>query len=90
MSEDAQPPRRSVRLARTLTGVSGWVRREAAEGWAAARTAERRTVVGEALASVLAAAFCLLPLLTVPVERPLSAVLEGVWGGQPEYARNVP
>lgn len=79
MSEDAQPPRPSVRLARTLTAVSGWVRREAAEGWAAVRTAERRTVVGEALACVLAAAFCLLPLLTVPVERPVSAVLEGVW-----------
>jgi signal transduction histidine kinase len=79
VSEDAQPPRLSVRLARTLAGVSGWVRREAAEGWTAVRTAERRTVVGEALACVLAAAFCLLPLLTVPVERPLSAVLEGVW-----------
>ncbi|MFI6937150.1 histidine kinase [Streptomyces sp. NPDC050287] len=79
MSEDTQPPRPSVRLARTLTGVSGWVRRETAEGWAAVRAAERRTVVGEALVCVLAAAFCLLPLLTAPPERLASAVLEGVW-----------
>lgn len=77
--EDTQRPRSSIRLGRTLTGVPGWVRREAADGWAAARAAERRTVVVEALVCALTAAFCLLPLLLAPPERPASAVLEGVW-----------
>lgn len=77
--EDTQPPRLSLRMGRTLTGVPRRVRREAAEGWAAVRAAERRTVVVEALVCSLAAAFCLLPLLLAPPERPASAVLEGVW-----------
>jgi signal transduction histidine kinase len=77
--EDTQPLRPSVRLGRTLTGVPQWVRREAAESWAAVRAAERRTVVVEALVCALAAAFCLLPLLLAPPERLASAVLEGVW-----------
>ncbi|WP_405777878.1 sensor histidine kinase [Streptomyces sp. NBC_00859] len=79
MPEDTQRPRWSMRLGRTLSGVPRWVRREAAHGWAAVRASERRTVVVEALVCALAAAFCLLPLLPVPPERPASAVLEGVW-----------
>jgi signal transduction histidine kinase len=85
--EDTQPPRRSIRLGRTLTGVPRWVRREAAESWAAVRAAERRTVVVEALVCALAAAFCLLPLLLAPPERPVSAVLEGVWAALIVHAR---
>ncbi|GAA3888617.1 hypothetical protein GCM10023084_46400 [Streptomyces lacrimifluminis] len=76
---DAQPPRPSVRLGRTLAGVPGRVCREAAQSWAAVRAAERRTVVVEALISALVAVFCLLPLLLAPPEHPVSAVLEGVW-----------
>ncbi|MFJ1969302.1 histidine kinase [Streptomyces sp. NPDC087903] len=77
--EGVQSPRPSVRLGRTLTGLPRWVRREAAASWAAVRAAERRTVAVEALGCALVAAFCLLPLLSVPPERPVSAVLEGVW-----------
>ncbi|MFF0093264.1 sensor histidine kinase [Streptomyces canus] len=77
--EDTQALPPSVRLGRTLTGVHRWVRREAAEGWAAVRAAERRTVVVEALVCALTAVFCLLPLLLAPPERLASAVLEGVW-----------
>lgn len=87
--EDIQPPPPSVRLGRTLTGVPRRVRREAAESWAAMRAAERRTVVVEALVCALAAAFCLLPLLLAPPERPASAVLEGVWAALIVPARRV-
>jgi signal transduction histidine kinase len=76
---DAQPPRPSVRLGRTLVGVPRWVRRETAESWAAARAADRRTVAVEALVCAVVAAFCLVPLLLAPPERPVPAVLEGVW-----------
>jgi signal transduction histidine kinase len=72
--------RLSVRLGRGLTGVSRRVRCAAAESWAAVRAAEQRTVGVEALLCALAAAFCLVPLLLVPPERPAAAVLEGVWG----------
>ncbi|MFJ9248599.1 sensor histidine kinase [Streptomyces sp. NPDC101776] len=68
-----------ARLGHILTGVPGWVRREVAESWAAVRAAERRTVVVEALLCALAAACCLLPLLAAHPERPVPAVLEGVW-----------
>ncbi|WP_331749418.1 histidine kinase (plasmid) [Streptomyces sp. NBC_00984] len=77
--KDTRPLRLSVRLGRTLTGVSRWVRREVAESWAEVRAAERRTVGVEALVCALAAAFCLMPLLLAPPEQPASAVLEGVW-----------
>lgn len=77
--EGTQPPRPSLRLAGALSGVPGWVRREAAGSWAAVRAAGRRTVIVEALAGALAAAFCLLPLLLAPPDRPVEAVLEGVW-----------
>ncbi|MFF4228759.1 histidine kinase [Streptomyces sp. NPDC001820] len=87
--EDTQPPRPSVRLGRALTGVPRWVRREAVESWAAMRAAERRTVVVEALVFALATAFCLLPLLLAPPERPASAVLEGVWAALIVPARRV-
>lgn len=86
--EDTQPPPPSVRLGRTLTGVPRWVRREAVESWAAMRAAERRTVVGEVLVCALATAFCLLPLLLAPPERP-TAVLEGVWAALIVPARRV-
>ncbi|MEL5955181.1 histidine kinase [Streptomyces sp. CLV115] len=79
MPEEAEPLLLSVRLGRALTGVSRWARRELAESRAAVRAAERRTVGAEALVCALAAAFCLMPLLLVPPERPVSAVLEGVW-----------
>ncbi|WP_078651287.1 sensor histidine kinase [Streptomyces xylophagus] len=79
----------SVRLGRTLTGALGRVRNEAVESWAAVRAAERRTVVVEALACALAAAFCLLPLLSAPPERPVSAVLEGIWAALLVPARRV-
>ncbi|MER5475233.1 histidine kinase [Streptomyces sp. NPDC002685] len=89
MPEDTQPPGPSVRLGRTLTGVPRWVRREAVVSWAAMRAAERRTVVVEAMVCALAAAFCLLPLLLAPPERPASAVLEGVWAALIVPARRV-
>ncbi|MGY1502617.1 histidine kinase [Streptomyces sp. QTS52] len=79
VAEDAVPPRPFVRLGRTLAGVPRWVGRETSEGWAGVRAAERRTVVVEVLVCALVAAFCLLPLLFAPPERPVSAVLEGVW-----------
>ncbi|WP_307781829.1 histidine kinase [Streptomyces sp. MBT65] len=79
MSEDATSLGPFARLGHLLTGVPGRVRREVAESWAAVRAAERRTVVVEALLCALAAAWCLLPLLTAHPERPVSAVLEGVW-----------
>ncbi|MEU1941260.1 histidine kinase [Streptomyces sp. NPDC020125] len=88
MPEDTQPPPPSVRLGHTLTGVPRWVRREAVESWAAMRAAERRTVVGEVLVCALATAFCLLPLLLAPPERP-TAVLEGVWAALIVPARRV-
>lgn len=87
--EDTQSLRPSVRLRPTPTGVSGWVRREAAESWASVRAAERRTVVVEALICSLAAAFCLLPLLSAPPERLTSAVLQGVWAALIVPARRV-
>ncbi|NEC88370.1 two-component sensor histidine kinase [Streptomyces sp. SID12501] len=79
VTDDAAPPRPSVRLGRTLAGVARWVRGETAESWAGVCAAGCRTVVAEALVCALVAAFCLLPLLLAPPERPVSAVLEGVW-----------
>ncbi|WP_128375113.1 sensor histidine kinase [Streptomyces cavernae] len=66
-------------LRQTLTAAPRRLRREVAEGWAAVRGAERRTVVVEALFCALAAAFCLVPLLLVPPHRPVSAVAEALW-----------
>lgn len=77
--EDIRPLRPSVRLGRTLGGGPRRVRREVAESWGAVRSAGRRTVVGEALACGLVAAFGLVPLLLVPPERPVLAVLEALW-----------
>ncbi|MDT0615475.1 sensor histidine kinase [Streptomyces lancefieldiae] len=79
LSEDARQPCPSGRWGHTPTGVPGSARREVAEGWAAARAAGRRTVVVEALLCVLAAAFGLVPLLLVALERPVPAVLEALW-----------
>lgn len=87
--EDVQVLRPSVQLGRALSGVPGRVRREAVASWIAVRTADRRTVVVEALACALAAAFCLLPLLVAPPERPATAVLEGVWAALIVPARRV-
>jgi signal transduction histidine kinase len=78
-AEDVPPPRPSVRLRRALAGVPRRVRRETAGSWAAVCAAERRTVVVEALICASAAVFCLFPLLSAPPERPVSAVLEGIW-----------
>ncbi|MER8070874.1 histidine kinase [Streptomyces sp. NPDC094034] len=55
------------------------VRREATEGWATARRVPRRTVATEALAVVSAAALGLIPLLLLPPERPVLAVLEALY-----------
>ncbi|MGW3952262.1 sensor histidine kinase [Streptomyces sp. NPDC004752] len=55
------------------------LRRAAAETWVALRAAKRRTVVVEALLFALAAAFGLVPLLLVPPDRLMWAVLEGGW-----------
>lgn len=78
-ADEAQPPRPSDQLGRTLAGVPRWVRRETAAIRTGVRAAERRTVVVEALVCALVAAFCLLPLLLAPPERPALAVSEGVW-----------
>ncbi|MFD3310909.1 sensor histidine kinase [Streptomyces sp. NPDC058694] len=56
-----------------------WLRREAAEIRAAVRAAPRRTVVAESLVCALAATFGLLPLLLIPPDRPVLAVLEALW-----------
>lgn len=55
------------------------LRREAAEIRAAVRAAPRRTVVAESLVCALAAAFGLIPLLLIPPDRPVLAVLEALW-----------
>ncbi|MEV6418844.1 histidine kinase [Streptomyces sp. NPDC051662] len=57
------------------------VRREVTEGWAAARRAPRRTVATGTLAVVSAAALGLIPLLLLPPERPVLAVLEALFAG---------
>ncbi|WP_322619789.1 sensor histidine kinase [Streptomyces acidicola] len=79
MDEDAKPLGPPVRLWRTLSGLPRWVRREVRASWAAVRAAERRTVVVEALLSALAAGLGLVPLLLVPPDRPVWAVLEALW-----------
>ncbi|MFI1755138.1 sensor histidine kinase [Streptomyces sp. NPDC020571] len=72
-------PRPSVWVRRALARVPHRVRREAVAGWAAARGAERRTVVVEGLLCLLTASFGLVPLLLVVPARPGLAVLEAVW-----------
>ena len=64
---------------RGLTGAAQRLRREAAEIRAAVRAAPRRTVVAESLVCALAAAFGLIPLLLIPPDRPVLAVLEALW-----------
>ncbi|MFI6279919.1 sensor histidine kinase [Streptomyces sp. NPDC050988] len=61
------------------TGAARRLRREAAEIRAAVRAAPRRTVVAESLLCALAAAFGLIPLLLIPPDRPVLAVLEALW-----------
>ncbi|MFB7269022.1 sensor histidine kinase [Streptomyces sp. NPDC056244] len=53
--------------------------RGAAEGWAAVRRAPRRTVAAEALGCLLTAALGLIPLLLLPPDRPVLAVLEALY-----------
>ncbi|WP_280889789.1 histidine kinase [Streptomyces sp. LBL] len=79
MPEDARPSRPAGGLGHSLNGVPRRVWREAAESWAAVRAATRRTVVVEALACALTAAFGLIPLLLMPADRLVSAVLEALW-----------
>ncbi|MFE4369931.1 sensor histidine kinase [Streptomyces sp. NPDC056835] len=67
--------RAGIATARTARSV----RREATERWAAARRAPRRTVVAETLAVGLTAALGLIPLLLLPPERPVLAVLEALY-----------
>ncbi|MFB7656919.1 MULTISPECIES: sensor histidine kinase [unclassified Streptomyces] len=55
------------------------VRREVVASWAAVRGAPRRTVVFEALLSLLTLAFGLVPLLVIAPARPELAVLEALW-----------
>ncbi|WP_307520880.1 sensor histidine kinase [Streptomyces umbrinus] len=64
---------------RGLTGAARRLRREAAEIRAQVRAAPRRTVVAESIVCALAAAFGLVPLLLIPPDRPVLAVLEAVW-----------
>ncbi|QQM40296.1 two-component sensor histidine kinase [Streptomyces liliifuscus] len=60
-------------------GPARRLRREAAEIRAALRAAPRRTVVAEGLVCAVAAAFGLIPLLLIPPDRPVLAVLEALW-----------
>ncbi|MFF0223677.1 sensor histidine kinase [Streptomyces sp. NPDC004629] len=79
MRAGTRPSRLSKRLAHTVVGGQRRLRRAAAESRAALRAARPRTVVVETLLFALAAAFGLVPLLLVPPDRLVWAVLEGVW-----------
>ncbi|WP_399886984.1 sensor histidine kinase [Streptomyces sp. BBFR51] len=79
VSDGPRAPRPSGRVRRAPADASRWVRREVVAGWAAARGAERRTVVVEGLLCVLAAAFGLVPLLLLAPTRPVPAVLGALW-----------
>ncbi|WP_217166766.1 histidine kinase [Streptomyces sp. AC512_CC834] len=79
VSDGPRAPRPSDRVRRAPAGVPRWVRREVVFGWAAARGAERRTVVVEGLLCVLTAAFGLVPLLLLAPARPVLAVLGALW-----------
>ncbi|MER6525807.1 histidine kinase [Streptomyces sp. NPDC001508] len=79
MRAETRPLRLSERLGHTVVGVPRRLRRAAAENRAALRAARPRTVVVESLLFALAGAFALVPLLLVPPERLVWAVLEGVW-----------
>ncbi|MFI1482388.1 sensor histidine kinase [Streptomyces sp. NPDC020747] len=61
------------------SGAARRLRREAAEISAALRATPRRTVLAEALVCALTAAFGLIPLLLIPPDRPVLAVLEALW-----------
>ncbi|MFE4533963.1 sensor histidine kinase [Streptomyces scopuliridis] len=77
------PPGRARRAwARARSGTAHAVRsvrREAAGVWPAVRRAPRRTVATETLAVVPAVALGLIPLLLLPPERPVLAVLEALY-----------
>ncbi|WP_328493396.1 histidine kinase [Streptomyces sp. NBC_00414] len=62
-----------------VSDVSRRIRHAAARSRAAVRTVPRRTVLAEALLCVLTAALGLIPLLLVPPDRPVLAVLEALW-----------
>ncbi|MCZ4510116.1 histidine kinase [Streptomyces sp. ActVer] len=64
---------------RGLTGAARRLRREVAEIRAQVRAVPRRTVVAESIVCALAAAFGLIPLLLIPPDRPVLAVLEALW-----------
>ncbi|MFE7565827.1 sensor histidine kinase [Streptomyces sp. NPDC057539] len=77
------PPERArrawTRVGIALAHTARSVRREATDGWSAARRAPRRTVTTGTLAVVSAAALGLIPLLLLPPERPVLAVLEALY-----------
>ncbi|QXE34641.1 two-component sensor histidine kinase [Streptomyces sp. GMY02] len=66
---------RSIRPAHTVRSLL----RGTTESWAALRRAPRRTVAAEALGCLLTAALGLIPLLLVPPDRPVLAVLEALY-----------
>lgn len=74
----ANAVRRMSRRARSAHAVRSLLR-GTAESWAAVRRAPRRTVAAEALGCLLTAALGLIPLLLVPPDRPVLAVLEALY-----------
>lgn len=76
---DRDAPRAVRRVPRAVTAARRAAVREARECLAAVRAAPGRTRAAEGAAFVLALAAVLLPLLAVPADRPVPAVLEGLW-----------